>query len=236
MSKALSTIHTQALDFWMARAAVITIVVLQLLLVNQVTLGPPWLTPVIELALLVPLSVVTAWAQDQVVRATHEHHWHMIARRRRLIRWLAVILTGMITFLNLGSLIMVVSALLGGQPGNNGRTLLFDAVIIWAINIIAFALWYWDIDRGGPSGRGVARKCVIDFLFPQMTIEHHPDEQLWSPGFIDYFYVAFTNATAFSPTDTLPLTRRAKMLMMIQSLISLMTIALVAARAVNILS
>jgi hypothetical protein len=236
MSRALSTIHTQALDFWMARTAVIAIVVLQLLLVNRVTLGPRWLTPAIELALLVPLSVATAWAQDEVVRATHEHHWHMIARRRRLIRWLAVVLTGMITFLNLGSLIMVVTALLSGQAGNNGRTLLFDAIIIWAINVIAFALWYWDIDRGGPAARGVARKCVIDFLFPQMTIERHPDEQEWSPGFIDYLYVAFTNATAFSPTDTLPLSRRAKMLMMIQSGISLMTIALVAARAVNILS
>src|SRR3569623_122499 len=107
MSKALSTIHTQALDFWMARTAVVAIVVLQLMLVHRVTLGPRWLTPAIELALLLPLSVATAWAQDQVVRATHEHHWHMIARRRRLIRWLAVILTGMITLLNLGSLIMV---------------------------------------------------------------------------------------------------------------------------------
>ncbi|HEY1604242.1 MAG TPA: hypothetical protein VGF77_01435 [Allosphingosinicella sp.] len=236
MSKALSTIHTQASDFWLARGAVIAIAVLQYLLSNRVTIGPWWLAVGIEAALFLPLSAATAWAQDQVVRATHEHHWHMIARRRRLIRLLAVVLTGMITILNLGSLIMVVTALLGGQAAGNGRTLLLDAVIIWAINIIAFALWYWDIDRGGPAGRGVSRKCVIDFLFPQMTVERHPDEQEWSPGFIDYFYVAFTNATAFSPTDTLPLTRRAKMLMMIQSGISLMTIALVAARAVNILS
>lgn len=236
MSRALSTIHTQALDFWMARMAVFAIVALQYPLSSRVTIGPWWLAPVIEVALLLPLSVATAWAQDQVVRATHEHHWHMIARRRRLIRSFAVVLTGIITVLNLGSLIMVVTALLGGQAGNNGRGLLLDAVLIWGINIIAFALWYWDIDRGGPAARGVARKCVIDFLFPQMTLERHPDEQEWSPGFIDYFYVAFTNATAFSPTDTLPISRRAKMLMMIQSAISLMTIALVAARAVNILS
>jgi hypothetical protein len=236
MSKALSTIHTQALDFWMARASVIVIVVLQLLLVNRVTLGPPWLAPAIELALLIPLSVVTAWAQDEVVRATHEHHWHMIAGRRRMIRTLAVVLTGLITLINLGSLIMVVTALLGGHPGNNGRSLLFDALIIWGINIVAFALWYWDIDRGGPAARGIARKCVADFLFPQMTIERGDDEEEWSPGFIDYLFVSYTNATAFSPTDTMPLSRRVKMLMMIQSGISLMTIALVAARAVNILS
>lgn len=236
MSKALRTIHTQALDFWMARGAVIAIIVLQLLLINRVTLGPRWLAPGIEVALLVPLSFATAWAQDQVVRATHEHHWHMIARRRRLIRWLAVVLTGMITFLNLGSLIMVVTALLGGHAGNNGRTLLFDAIDIWAINIIAFTLWYWDIDRGGPAARGVSRKCVVDFLFPQMTMDRSESEDEWSPGFVDYLFVSYTNATAFSPTDTLPLTRRAKTLMMIQSGISLMTIALVAARAVNILS
>lgn len=236
MSKALSTIHTHASEFWMARGAVGAIVALQLLLSSRVTIGPWWLAPAIEAALFLPLSAATAWAQDEVVRATHEHHWHMIAKRRRLIRWLAVILTGMITLLNLGSLIMVVTALLGGSAGNNGRALLLDAVIIWAINIIAFALWYWDIDRGGPAARGITRKCVIDFLFPQMTLEHHPEDQEWSPGFIDYLYVAFTNATAFSPTDTLPLTRRSKMLMMIQSGISLMTIALVAARAVNILS
>ena len=236
MNKALSTIRTQALDFWMARTAVVAIVVLQLLLINRVTIGPWWLAPGIELALLVPLSIATAWAQDEVVRATHEQHWHMIANRRRLIRLLAVVLTALITVLNLGSLIMVVSALLNGHAANNGRTLLFDAITIWAINIIAFALWYWDIDRGGPAQRGIARQCVFDFLFPQMMMEGRDGTGEWSPGFVDYLYVAFTNATAFSPTDTMPLTRRAKTLMMIQSGISLMTIALVAARAVNILS
>src|SRR5437660_1561505 len=132
----------------MARGAVGAIVALQLLLSGRVTIGPWWMAPAIEAALFLPLSAATAWAQDEVVRATHEHHWHMIAKRRRLIRWLAVILTAMITLLNLGSLIMVVAALLGGHPGNNGRTLLFDAIDIWAINVIAFALWYWDIDRG----------------------------------------------------------------------------------------
>lgn len=234
MSKALSSIHTHALDFWMARASVIVIVGLQLLLVNRLTVGPRWLAPSIELALLIPLSVATAWAQDQVVRATHEHHWHMIAVRRRMIRLLAVVLTAMITLINFSSLVMLVTALLGGKAGNNGRSLLLDALDIWAINIVAFALWYWDIDRGGPAARGIARKCVADFLFPQMTMGS--DEEEWSPGFVDYLFLAYTNATAFSPTDTLPLTPRAKWLMMIQSGISLLTIALVAARAVNILS
>ncbi|MDB5691590.1 MAG: hypothetical protein JWO81_653 [Alphaproteobacteria bacterium] len=229
MSKALSAIHTHALDFWMARAAV----GLQLLLVNRLTVGPRWLAPTVELALLAPLSIATAWAQDLVVRATEERHWHMIAVRRRMIRTLAVLLTGLVTLINLGSLVMLVDALLGGQAGNNGRPLLLDAVDIWTINVVAFALWYWNIDRGGPA-RGIAGKCVTDFLFPQMTME--PRDAEWSPGFVDYLFVSYTNATAFSPTDTMPLTPRAKALMMVQSGISLLTIALVAARAVNILS
>src|SRR3954453_12026519 len=86
MSKHLAAIHTHALDFWMARASVVVIVGLQLLLVNRLTFGPRWLAPAAEFALLIPLSVVTAWAQDMVVKATTDHHWHMIARRRRMIR------------------------------------------------------------------------------------------------------------------------------------------------------
>src|SRR5436305_15132570 len=111
MSKALSAIHTHAFDFWMARTSVVAIVAMQLLLVNRLTIGPRWLAPAIELALLVPLSVATAWAQDQVVRATHEHHWHMIAVRRRMIRTLAVRLTGLITLINLGTLVKLLTDL-----------------------------------------------------------------------------------------------------------------------------
>jgi hypothetical protein len=235
MSKALSAIHTHAFDFWMARASVIVIVALQLLLVNRLTLGPRWLTPALELALLAPLSLATAWAQDQVVRATHEHHWHMIARRRRMIRMLAVLLTALITLINLVSLIMLVDALLGAHGGGNGRSLLLDALDIWTINIVAFALWYWNMDRGGPAARGITTGVgSADFLFLQMTMGS--TEEGWSPGFVDYLFLSYTNATAFSPTDTMPLTPRAKLLMMGQSAVSLLTVALVAARAVNILS
>jgi hypothetical protein len=235
MSKPLSAIHTHALDFWMARASVVVIVGLQLLLVNRLTIGPRWLAPAAEIILLIPLSVATAWAQDQVVRATQDHHWHMIAKRRRMIRALAVLLTAFISLMNLGSLIMLVGALLGGTGENNGKTLLVDALDIWAINVVAFALWYWSMDHGGPAARGISQRSVADFLFPPMTMER-PGEEEWSPGFIDYLFLSYTNATAFSPTDTMPLTSRAKALMMAQSAISLLTIALVAARAVNILS
>jgi hypothetical protein len=230
----LRAIHTHALDFWYARASVIVIVGLQLLLANRVALGPVWLAPAIELALLIPLSIATAWAQDLAVKATADHHWHLVKRRRRAVRALAVALTGVITIINFGSLINVVDALLNGHAGSNGQRLLLDAVKIWAINVIAFSLWYWTLDRGGPAARGLSHHTQPDFVFAQMSTPGCPDN--WSPGFIDYFFLAFTNATAFSPTDTLPLSGRAKLLMMAQSSISLLTIALVAARAVNILA
>ncbi|RUW66408.1 hypothetical protein EOA31_31335, partial [Mesorhizobium sp. M4B.F.Ca.ET.049.02.1.2] len=101
--------------------------------------------------------------------------------------------------------------------------------------VIVFSLWFWSTDRGGPPTCGLVKRAQADFLFPQMTL---PDREIrgWLPGFVDYAFLAFTNATAFSPTDTLPLTQRAKLLMMAEALISLLTIALVAARAVNILA
>jgi hypothetical protein len=233
MSHPLRTIHTQALDFWFARSSVVVIVGLQALIINRLTLGPRWLAPALEVALLVPLSFVTAWTQSQVREATTDHHWVSIARRRRLIRGMAVALTILVTATNLASLIYLLEALLGGHAKSSGQTLLLDALNIWATNVIAFALWFWNIDRGGPASQGLTWVDKDDFLFPQMTIAECDE---WSPGFIDYLYVSFTNATAFSPTDTMPLSRRAKLLMAAEAGISLLTIALVGARAVNILS
>ena len=234
MHHPLRAIHTHALDFWMARSSVLVIIALQLWLGQRVVLGPVWLAPAMEAVLLLPLSIVTAWAQDLAVKATHDHHWHMIGRRRRAVRWLAVILTAVITVINSLSLMKVVHQLLAGHAGGNGEGLLLDAMKIWMINVVAFGLWYWTLDRGGPAARGLTRHSRPDFLFAQMTIGEASEQ--WSPGFIDYLFLAFTNATAFSPTDTLPLSGRAKVLMMAQSGISLLTIALVAARAVNILA
>lgn len=116
----------------------------------------------------------------------------------------------------------------------SGHALILTAINIYLTNIVVFAFIYWEMDGGGPGKRKVAKIIDRDFLFPQDNL-HGGVEHPWSPTFIDYLYVSSTNATAFSPTDTMPLSRRVKMLMLGQSLVSLLTIALIAGRAVNIL-
>jgi hypothetical protein len=228
-------VQTHAMDFWLARGAVVLIAGLQLLFVNQhLLIGPRWMAPTVEIAMLLPLSVATAWNQRQVSRATEEHHWTAAGRLRRSVRSVALVLIVLVMGLNLEALVSVVRALIGPK-GPNGQALLLDALNIWFTNVVIFALWFWDIDRGGPARRGLARRQIPDFLFPQM-MGPGDDDPDWSPGFIDYFYVSFTNATAFSPTDTMPLSALAKMLMAVESMISLLTVGLVAARAVNILN
>ncbi len=142
-----------------------------------------------------------------------------------LKRLFAILLLGLISFANVVSLGMVIVALFA-HVGVDGHELLISSIAIYITNIIVFGLWYWELDN--------TRLATPDFLFPQQT---SPQIQPgWKPSFFDYLFVSVTNATAFSPTDTMPLTHRTKLLMAIQAIISLITIALVAARAVNILS
>ena len=108
-------------------------------------------------------------------------------------------------------------------------------MLIWLTNFLIFGLWYWEIDRGGPGQRAAGHDGAPDFLFPQMT-DDRIEPRDWRPSFIDYLYVSLTNATAFSPTDTMPLTPMAKSVMGVQSLVSLVTIGLIVSRAVNILT
>lgn len=234
MSMKFETIHVRYLDFWYARGSVVVVVALQLLIINhQFFIGPRWLFPSLEALLLIPLSFATAWTQRSARDARTGEHWREVANRRRLVRRLALVLTAVISFTNFASLVALVSELIRGKLTVPGQSLLLDAINIWGTNVIAFALWFWNLDRGGPALCHLGSSDVGDFLFPQMT---RPElQEHWTPGFVDYFYVSFTNATAFSPTDTLPLTVRVKMLMLIESAVSLMTLALVAARAVNIL-
>ncbi|MGI8411496.1 MAG: hypothetical protein ACR2LV_02290 [Solirubrobacteraceae bacterium] len=193
-------------------------VLLYVTLPERLTLGPTWLFPLLELALLVPLSIG--------VPMRH-------ARETRVHRMTSIALIAVVNAANVASLVRLVDSLLsGGSSG--GAQLIFAAMQIWLTNVIVFGLWYWELDRGGPSDRCKPEHREPDFLFPQMTTPAAAPPT-WAPRFLDYLYLAFTNATAFSPTDTLPLTNWAKILMAVQSLASLLTVALVAARAVNIL-
>jgi uncharacterized membrane protein len=142
-----------------------------------------------------------------------------------LKRLFAILLLGLISLANLVSLGMVIAALFGGLTVN-GHELLISSMAIYLTNIIVFGLWYWELDN--------TRQAVPDFLFPQQSTPK--GERDWKPMFFEYLYISLTNATAFSPTDAMPLTHRAKLLMAIQAVVSLVTVALVVARAVNILS
>lgn len=220
-------------DLWLARGAVVVIVALQLLIVNDLSFGPRWLGPLVELCLLIPLSIGTFRMQRSALHAETEDEWDFVGRRRKWVRRLALILTALSTFLNVAALILLTRAIINNHAGT-GKILLLDAINIWVTNVVIFALWYWTLDRGSPAVRGLSKLDRRDFLFTQQQM-NDPRCAKWSPGFVDYFFLAFTNATAFSPADTFPLTPRAKLLMMAESFISLITIALVASRAVGIL-
>jgi hypothetical protein len=146
---------------------------------------------------------------------------------------LGLALTGLVSATNFVSLTELLHALLYGTRAG-GRSLVYASVPIWLTNVIAFSLWFWLLDRGGPAARMSQRHRKPDFLFPQMGARGA--DPTWSPRFSDYLYTSFTNATAFSPTDSMPLTLWAKSLMALQSMVSLVTVALVVSRAVNILA
>jgi hypothetical protein len=172
----------------------------------------------LEAALLIPLTV----------RAPYRHR-----DEAQLVRFasLLLILIGLVTLANVASLVLLVRLVLSGGAVS-GRQLVFSGIQIWLTLILVFALWFWEVDRGGPRIRGYADER--DFLFPQMA-SHELGQTDWMPQVVDYLYLSFTNATAFSPTDTMPLTPRAKAMMAVQALASITTIVMVAGRAVNIL-
>jgi uncharacterized membrane protein len=198
---------------------VLAAVLLYATLPDRYTLGPVWLFPTLELAMLVPLAIAVP------VRHARETMAHRLA---------SIALIAVVNIANVASLALLIRSLLDGAPVV-GTPLIFAAMQIWITNVIVFGLWYWELDRGGPSARCREDHREPDFLFAQMTTPAAAPLH-WTPRFVDYLYVAFTNATAFSPTDTMPLTTWAKVLMAVQSIASLLTVALVAARAVNILS
>ena len=204
---------------WQAVVAVAVAIGLQVALPVRVTqgLGPRWLVPALEGALAVAVLITNP---------------HRADREGSALRWLSLSLIALITVVNMVALAELIKALLG-HAGAGGRALVYASVPIWVTNVIVFGLWFWELDRGGVRARLQGTHRAPDFLFPQMSTPGSSPG--WAPQFVDYLYTSFTNATAFSPTDTMPLTGWSKLLMMAESMASLLTVALVVSRAVNIL-
>jgi uncharacterized membrane protein len=204
---------------WPSAAAIAVVTVLQVLLPRNLSLHPRYLIPAIELLVLAGLIAVNPGRLE---------------RRDPLLRRVSLVLVAILFAANAGSGAALVVDLLSGTASDRPSVLLGTGGAIYATNVVVFALWYWELDRGGPVARGQGERAFPDFLFPQMQAGDLVDPN-WEPTFPDYLYVSFTNVTAFSPTDTLPLSRWAKLLMMLQSTLALLLVVLVIARAVNVL-
>ena len=211
------------LPYWEPQLVVGLALLIDLTLPDKVSpLHPTWLLPALEGVLLLGLIIASPQARVR----------HSAGRRR-----FALGLTAVVSAANIVSLGLLVHFLL--QPVHHtpisGHALILAGSALWLTNVLLFGLWYWETDRGGPAMRRGGEEHTFDFLFPQMTDARWAPEH-WSPQLIDYLYVSLTNATAFSPTDTMPLTAMAKSLMGLQAVVSLVTVGLVVARAVNILA
>jgi uncharacterized membrane protein len=182
---------------------------------------PTWILPALEVALLVVLAGL-----DRQMR---------IDRESIVLRAVSMVATGLLSAANAWSAVRLVMGLINGTEGQHAGPLLASGAVIWLTNVIVFSWWYWELDRGGPAARAHATKQWPDFMFPQMSDPELAPKD-WEPNYFDYAYLAFTNATAFSPTDTMPMTRWAKGAMTLQTMVSVVVVALVVARAVNVLS
>ena len=200
---------------WPAFIAIFATGLVHQSLPERLSVGPSWGLLCVVVLLLIP-----------IVFSYHRGHYNV----SRILTFTA---TGIITCAMIASLALLISGI--PKHLDPPQTLLRSAVALWITNVIVFALWYWKLDAGGPLGRDNSRgKLDSSFLFPQMLIPCEPKDA-WSPQFLDYLFLSFNTSTAFSPTDTAVLSRWAKFGMMVQALISLTVVALLAARAVNIL-
>jgi hypothetical protein len=199
-------------NWWPAGLALVGLGAAYALVSARLTVGPPW-------ALLV-VAVVAAGATRLLGSCGM-----MLARR-----WLATIVLACVTIAVTLSAAALITSLL--NKSTEAGDLLLDAVLLWVSNVLTFSLWYWELDGGGPANRHATRCGSTDFAFPQRVLGGEL-EATWLPEYVDYLFLAFNTSTAFSPTDTMVLARRAKLLMMYQSVVSLTTIAVLAARAIN---
>jgi hypothetical protein len=211
--------------YWPAQLCVLAAILLQVRLSEKLTVGPTWLLPSLEGALLIGLAATTPRG-----RVTEDHP----VRRR-----VAIGLIGFVNVANAVSLYLLAHELLHKHIAN-GRSLILSGIAIWLTNVLIFSLWYWQLDRGGPANRArhpdpTTLEGRPDFVFPEMDGGLRYTPSGWMPGFMDYLALAVTTATAFGPADTMPISQRAKALMSTQALISLVTLGLIISRAVGIL-
>jgi hypothetical protein len=200
---------------WQAVLALIAIGVADALLPQRLRFGPPWLV----LSVVGPLAVSIAFA--------HRRGLHDLAHKLSVG---SVVVVSVVITIN--AVLLVARLPNSKSPGSD---LLRDAALIWGVNVFVFALWYWEIDAGGPGRRHMGRYRSDDFVFPQFQQDPEHAGERWMPDFLDYLFLAFNTSTAFSPTDTLILSRRAKAMCMAQASVSLITIGVLAARAINTL-
>jgi len=210
--------HHESDPVWHVQLGLLFIVGVQLFLPNRLSAFPRLLIPALIILCMIGLQILTP--RKPIFTST-------------LRRVVVLILILAVAIANATSLELLIKAMLHATS-SQAPELLISATGIYLTNIIVFSLLYWEVDDGGPGQRRLAGTDDRDFLFPQQDLGYklkHP----WYPTFLDYLYVSITNATAFSPTDTMPLSRRAKFIMGFQALLSLIVVVLVAARAINIL-
>jgi hypothetical protein len=200
---------------WPAFVAMLAAGGVCLALPEPLSVGPSWLLLAVLFLLMIPITVTYRWGRLDVTRV------------------LVFIANGVITVALIAALAFLIQGL--PQHREQPKDMLRSAVALWLTNVVVFAMWYWLLDSGGPMKRDRGRMTLeSSFLFPQM-LSREQRHASWSPHFMDYLFLAFNTSTAFSPTDTAVLSRWAKFGTMLQSLISLIIVALLAARAVNIL-
>jgi uncharacterized membrane protein len=204
---------------WPVTLAVLVAIALQLGTPRTGRVGAWWVFPAIEFVLLVVLIVVDPGRVDD---------------RSGRARWITLALIGVMTVGAAGGVAYLLWEIITRGPDYNATTLLGRGAALWVTNVIVFSLWYWEVDRGGPAERAAGIEVGASFAFPENATPELVSKG-WFPKFPDYLYLSFTNSTAFSPTDTLPVRTWAKMLMMLQSAIQLVTAILVIARAINVL-
>ena len=206
---------------WPMAAAVVAAMVLTLLLPDDLRLAPRWVLPLVE-----GLLLVTLIAADP----------GRISRRSTALRAVSIALVGVLALSAIWSTIQLIDDLVQGGPETNSAAALLQAgSSVWASTVLAFALLYFELDGGGAAARAHAMPETPQLAFPQQ-LNPNLNASHWRPRFIDYLYLALTNSTAFSPTDVMPLAPWAKIAMAIQSLVSLVILGLVVARAVNVLA